>query len=708
MRHPPGATRDDSAHRELVAAFESLESHSPRTRHWDSGRPRYVNRLIREISPYLSQHAHNPVDWRPWGEGAFSEARDRDIPIFLSAGYATCHWCHVMEEESFDSEDIAEILNRAFLPVKLDREQSPDIDQIYITATSLQRGHAGWPNSVWMLHDGKPFHTGTYFPKEAFAQTLAAIERSWAGPEKRKLVDFAGKFHATVKSALSRETPSASLSAAPSLATGQLARSFNPERGGFSAGQQFPHEGYVLHLLDCWQRDGGGKARDMALKTLDEIVAGGLHDHAGGGFHRYTVDVNWRTPHFEKMLYNQALLIEALSEAWWQTGAPRYQRAVERAVGYLERDMTSGGGAFFTAEDADSADSHGNLEEGAFYVWTKEQALEADPSADIAALGLMEAPTMELGGVIHLDPGGDLDFGRLDETLERLRRWRDSRPRPLRDDKIICGWNGLAIRAVARAARIFDRPEWMELAKKAAGDVIGLLLGESGLKRIARKGVAVERANLSDYVWLAHACVEISKSSPDGAWKDTAKRLAGDAMERFQAPAGRLASTAESPVGPVMEMEDGAVPAGESRAIALFAELGMMSPGSEWKSAAARLAGAVSGSIAEMPVARLEALRACRLALEGQTGPCWTMFGGLLEATLLRAPWRLRLEIKGGYYIERGMVSCKGMAAEFPDRMETSSTIRLDSIEESFEAAFQLCGDGVCMPQERIWGRVIP
>ena len=459
---PPGVQRDPGLHAELEAAYAAKgPGHVPRTHLMDGGRARHVNRLILEPSPYLLQHAHNPVDWRPWSHETLAEARARDLPIFLSVGYATCHWCHVMEEESFDNEAIAAVLNAGFLPVKIDREEMPDLDHLYVTATQIQQGHGGWPNSVFLLPDGRPFHTGTYFPPDVFGEMLELISAAWADPRQRAQMEMlAGELSEAVRQVTQMPaTQSAPLDdALHARAAASLLDMHNALEGGFSQDQQFPQEGYLLFLMDHWRRTGDEASLGVATETLYAIAAGGIHDHAGGGFHRYTVDPNWRTPHFEKMLYNQGLLARAFIEAWEITGEPVFRRAAERTFAYVARDMTDPEGAFHAAEDADSPDATGAREEGAFYVFTPDEIAAAAGPEAVAALGLDAEPTLEAGGVIHLPLDGVPDFARLDPLLDAARKARETRPRPLRDDKIIAGWNGLMIRALAEGAVAFERP----------------------------------------------------------------------------------------------------------------------------------------------------------------------------------------------------------------------------------------------------------
>ncbi len=674
---PPAVVRDPDLAARLDAAFAARgPGYVPRTHLFAAnGGPRYVNRLILEASPYLVQHAHNPVDWRPWGEEALSEARVRDVPLFLSAGYATCHWCHVMEEESFDDEAVGEVLNRDFVAIKLDREERPDLDQIFITATQLQNGHAGWPNSVWLRPDGVPFHTGTYFPKPDFLRVLQAVREAWAS--KRGEIDqVAEKIAAAVKRqgrlmVGPAEPPGPDTHAA---AVAHLAEIHNETHGGFSERQQFPQETYLLHLIDRWRRDGDAKAWEIAARTLDAIAAGGIHDHAGGGFHRYTVDVTWRTPHFEKMLYNQGLLARAFVEGWQVSGRPGWRRAAERCFTYVLRDMTDAEGAFFAAEDADSLDAEGRREEGAFYAWPMaavRAALGGEAEMAIEALGLSEPATIDAGPVAHLRPGSEQDFDMLDPLLERLRRARDARPRPIRDEKVIAGWNGLMIRALAEGAVAFDRPDLAAAAARAA-ETLWTRLWEPRAGRLARlwaSGAARQDGQLEDYVWLGLACLALSEAAalgvaPAGDWAAKARALAAALDRDFSDAEGRFKmAAADGPMGAIYETSDGATPAGESAALEFLAWTAAATGDAAAGIRAAELRAALSGPMREIPLLRLEALTAARRLGEGASGPVRSLADGVLTLRLARdaSGWRLDIVCAPGWHLNAPAAGTAGL-----------------------------------------------
>jgi hypothetical protein len=679
---PPGASREPGLAARLWAACEAKgPGYLPRTRHLTpDGRPKYVNRLILEPSPYLIQHAHNPVDWRPWGAEALAEAKARDLPIFLSVGYATCHWCHVMEEESFDNEAVAQVLNAHFIPVKVDREQHPALDQVFISATQIQQGHAGWPNSLFLMPDGRPFHTGTYFPRPHFLELLQAVAQMWRSGQRGEFERVAGQLAAAIR----RLAPATIATAPPpdeavfAAAAGQLAEMHNAREGGFSTSQQFPQEGFILYLLDHWRRSGEPRALRIAARTLEAIAAGGIHDHVGGGFHRYTVDPNWRTPHFEKMLYNQAQLARAFVEGWEATGNPAWRRAAERAFAYVLRDMTDPQGAFYAAEDADSPDGSGEREEGAFYVWPPEAvraALGADADWAVSALGLDQRPTIEAGPVAHLDPSEPPDFARLDPALERLRAARDGRPRPLRDEKVIAGWNGLMIRALAEAAVAFEAPAYAEAAARAAEALWSRLWTGARLMRLWAGGRAHEAGVLEDYAWAGLGMLALWDASGAETWRERAAALARAALDLFADGTGRLRMAAEDgPLGPVYDSADGATPSGESSMLELLARLDRRLPEPGFRAAAERLAGALAGQLAQAPLLRPDALAAVRILAAGESGLRRALARGAVRARLAPGGTRLSLEIAAGWHVNAhepgvdGLIGARleGAGADWP------------------------------------------
>src|SRR6266568_4360952 len=452
----------------------------------------HTNRLAHEKSPYLLQHAHNPVDWYPWGEEAFSKARRENKPIFLSVGYSTCHWCHVMAHESFENEDVAAIMNREFVNIKVDREERPDVDRVYMTFVQATTGGGGWPMSVWLTPDLKPFVGGTYFPPEdrygqpGFKKVLERVATAWK-ENHDKIVEQGGQIVAALRESQSGGTGEGKIDAAIlEAAYRQLDRSYDPKEGGFGNAPKFPRPVALNFLTRFYARDpksdAGKQALEMALFTLRKMAAGGMHDHIGGGFHRYSVDRYWHVPHFEKMLYDQAQLAAAYLDAFQITRDKQYQSAARDILDYVGRDTTSKEGGFFSAEDADSpvvaagADpGHVKTEEGAFYTWIKKEIDEAlGDAAEIFDFhyGVQPHGNAPEGSDPHDEFRGKnilierhtiaettQRFGKTAEEItksvaqsrEKLFAIRAKRPRPHLDDKIIAAWNGLMISAYARA-----------------------------------------------------------------------------------------------------------------------------------------------------------------------------------------------------------------------------------------------------------------
>ncbi|MEM0976770.1 MAG: thioredoxin domain-containing protein [Pseudomonadota bacterium] len=616
MNQPPGLSRSKEDQDALAAALAAEPlNYVPRTHLKEGDAPRYTNRLIFQASPYLRQHAHNPVDWWPWGAEALAAATKYDKPIFLSAGYATCHWCHVMEDESFDNEAVAALLNAHFIPIKLDREERPDVDQTYILATQFQNQHAGWPNSVWALPDGRPFHTGTYFQRGHFMQILDAIAKAWNSEKRAEFLSFADRLSTAVATAMARGQPETDLTGIPEKGALHLVSAHNPDHGGFSTGQQFPNEVNHLFLLDQARR-GDKDAMRVTLHSLDHIAAGGLQDQVGGGFHRYTVDVNWRTPHFEKMLYNQALLMRCFTEAWSITTNPVYARAVDRCATYVLRDMVDAEGAFFAAEDADSLDAEGHLEEGAFYAWTWDSALPLIGDTVARQLGIDQEATIPAGSVPHLKPGAIDNAEALDRACEILRAARASRPKPFRDEKILLGWNGLMIASLADAGLIFERPTWIDAADRAFSAIMQKLRDQDRWIKLAQG----TPADLTDLIWAADAALALFSATGTAGHLITAEALAREAL-LLKTETSRLAMSMDGPIGPVFELDDGAMPAGESSALRVFADLATLTGDLYWQTAHDDLLSALSGHIAAAPTARPMALRSIAEKMGTPTRP---------------------------------------------------------------------------------------
>ncbi|HET9213191.1 MAG TPA: thioredoxin domain-containing protein [Gaiellaceae bacterium] len=485
-----------------------------------------MNRLAAETSPYLLQHADNPVDWYAWGEEAFARAREEDKPVLLSVGYAACHWCHVMEHESFENEEIARLMNEHYVSVKVDREERPDVDGLYMDAVVAMTGAGGWPMTVFLTPDGKPFFGGTYFPPEprrgmpSFPQVLTAVAEAY----RTRRGDLERQAEALVE-AIRRasEQPPSGEPLTTGLLSGALPRLrklFDPAEGGFGPAPKFPAASTIELLLRLHARGGADDALHMATLTLDRMAAGGMYDVLGGGFHRYSVDARWLVPHFEKMLYDNALLASAYLHAWTVTGEERYRRVVEETLDYMLRELRLPEGGFASAQDADT-----DGVEGLTYSWTPEE-IEAVLGEDRSAwLQPFEDGRFVLRGELPAD------------ARAALLRAREKRPQPLRDDKVLAGWNGLALAALAEAGALLGRADWLDAARALGEFLLEPLSGEGGrLLRTYREGEARIPAYLEDYANVANGLVELSWATGELRWLEEARRLAGLMVDLFADP----------------------------------------------------------------------------------------------------------------------------------------------------------------------------
>ena len=476
-----------------------------------------MNRLAESSSPYLLQHADNPVDWYPWGEEAFARAREEDRPVLVSVGYSSCHWCHVMEHESFSRQGVAAVMNELFVNVKVDREERPDVDALTMEACVTMTGQGGWPTTVFMTPAGQPFYAGTYFPPEprhgmpAFVQVLHAVAEAWRD-RRPDLEEQASRLVAALGGAARLEAGDESLSASLlDAAERGLARAYEPAFGGFGTAPKFPPSSAIELLL----RRGSPEALAMVRGTLDGMAAGGMYDVVGGGFHRYSVDARWLVPHFEKMLYDNALLVSAYLHAWVVTGLERYREVVEETVEYLLRELLLADGGFASAQDADT-----DGVEGLTYTWERDEW---------RALGLDE------GLLEPFEHGRWIVRGTLPpEDRERLLSIRAERAQPLRDDKAIASWNGLALAALAEAGRRLERADWVAAAERLGAFLLGPLRGDDGrIMRSIRNGRVSGPGFLDDHANVAHGLLELHVATGDAGWLLEAHRIANLAVELF-------------------------------------------------------------------------------------------------------------------------------------------------------------------------------
>jgi uncharacterized protein len=557
-----------------------------------------VNRLAQETSPYLLQHANNPVDWYPWGEEAFAKARAEDRPVLLSVGYAACHWCHVMEHESFEDDETAALMNERFVSVKVDREERPDVDSLYMDAVVALTGHGGWPMTVFLTPDGEPFLGGTYYPPEprhglpSFKQVLVAVSEAF----RDRRADIATQASALLE-AVSREVSPSADPLTESLlgqATRNLRAQFDAEWGGWSGAPKFPQPSVLEFLLRMHLR-GDDDAMPMVTATLDAMAAGGMYDLLGGGFHRYSVDRQWLVPHFEKMLYDNALLAPTYLHAWVVTGEERYRRVAEETLDYQLRELRLPEGGFASAQDADTEGV-----EGLTFTWTSEEGVREE----------LLQPFEHGRSIIR----GDLD----DEERRRLFELRERRPMPARDDKAIAAWNGLALAALAEAGRRLERDDYLDAARALAEFLLGRLSTEDGrLHRTFRAGQAKGTGYLEDYADVAHGLLELHVATGDLRWLEQANRLARLAVTLFadEERGGFYLSPAdgEELVARKKDLEDQPTPSGNSMLASVLLRLSRIYGDEELERRAVGVFRLVHDAMARVPLAFGHALSALDL-----------------------------------------------------------------------------------------------
>jgi len=580
---------------------------------------KHTNRLAESSSPYLLQHAHNPVDWFEWGPEAIEKARDEQKPILVSVGYSTCYWCHVMERQVFENEQIAALMNRWFVNIKVDREQRPDIDEIYMTATQLATGQGGWPNNVFLTPDLEPFYAGTYFPPEdtasrpGFPRVLEGMHDAWTN-EREKVQDHAAKFAQAIRGALgdrSEEFGRAPLSEALVRDAAQgLLESYDPADGGFGMAPKFP-QGFIYQFIFD---SGDEKLTEAGLHTLREMIAGGMYDQVGGGFHRYSTDGQWKVPHFEKMLYNQAQLASAYARAHERTGEKIFEWAAHDVLAFVRRVFTSEEGAFYSAIDAET-----NEVEGGTFVW-REQEIRDVLSEQEAALFFAvfeRARIPEIPGHKHPDGGAVVVRGNygdaaervgvsVEELLERLTPVREKllkrrleRDQPRLDDKVIAGWNGLMIEGMARAGRLLADDKAIRAAERAAEFAMSHLRREDGgLWRIWRRGEAEIEGFQEDYAMLARGLLELHRATGDEKWRTAAADLLDAMHERFwdDEHAGYFLN-ADDPyaIARTKSPMDSAVPSGNAIAVHALLDLYELTGDDKWLNRADETMAAFSG-----------------------------------------------------------------------------------------------------------------
>ena len=543
----PGNTANSAQlQSELKHALKNKgEDYLPRTRHLDKdGQPFYTNRLILEDSPYLLQHAHNPVNWHAWGTEAFKQARIENKPVFLSIGYSTCHWCHVMERESFENIEIARYLNKHFIPVKVDRERRPDIDEIYMSALMLTKGQGGWPLSSFLTYDGKPFYSGSYYPSQEFLEILRQIRDMWES-QQDDLSLLAAKIADAVENSVQAQSRVAVIG--PELvqnAVSDILLHYDEQWGGFGSAPKFTHESSLMLLLQHSYRNIDTETLDAVEHTLMMMARGGLYDQIAGGFHRYSTDAHWLLPHFEKMLYHQASMARVYLTAYQYTGNGFFARIAEQILNYILRDMASPAGGFYSASDAESAG-----EEGRYYTWTIDEVQNSLPGEDAvlarAVFGLTEKGNFNGRNILYLadelsEVAKTLNINeqdlisRLDGIRERLRQERVKRPPPLVDKKILVAWNGMVITALAMSAQILKRGEYLETAIETAEFLWKhQRMNDGTLLRVNYDGRPSSKATQDDYAYFAGGLIALYDATGERLWLQRAVEITSTMVDKF-------------------------------------------------------------------------------------------------------------------------------------------------------------------------------
>ncbi|MCZ6890050.1 MAG: DUF255 domain-containing protein [Gammaproteobacteria bacterium] len=662
---PPQSLRE----RIQAALVAKGPDYRPRTEHLAlDGTPLYTNRLILEDSPYLLQHAHNPVDWYAWGPAAFARAREEDKPIFLSIGYSTCHWCHVMERESFEDAEVARFINAHFVAIKVDRERRPDIDTIYMTAVQLMTGHGGWPMSSFLDPAGRTFFGGTYFPRAEFLALLQRVEVAWR--ENREALEQRA---AQVAAAVHAATRSADIAAEMDddvvrRSVANLQRIHDVRHGGFGGAPKFPREPYYLLLLDHALRADDRTVTNLIRFDLQAISRGGIHDQIGGGFHRYSTDDVWLVPHFEKMLYNQAQLARIYAQAWRLTGNSGFARIARQSLNYVLREMTAPDGGFYSATDADSGGG-----EGRFFVWTPAQIRGALSPADaelaIDLYGVTEEGNFEEANIPYL-PVALADFAaqrglsvsvlleQVEEIRGALRAARALRTPPDRDEKIVTAWNGMMIVALAEAAEILSEPRYRTAALRAAESLWASRHRDAALSRVRLDGRASIPAIQEDYAWLADGFVHVYDLTQDRRWLERARVLVATMNRLFwDDKAGgyfmNVAADGITTMARPKDGSDGAVPSGNAAALHVLAKLAQRTGDPAYRRTANALLAAYANSVNENPTGYSYLLRGAQLLADGAAGPRRYAAQGAIrvEARMQADTLVVDLAIRRGWHI---------------------------------------------------------
>ncbi len=642
----PGAgAPNDELEEQLQQAWAKREpGYKPRTQHLQpDGTPKYTNRLFFESSPYLLQHAHNPMNWHPWGDEAFEKARALGRPVLLSVGYSTCHWCHVMEEESFDDEEIARYINENYIPIKVDREVRPDVDAIYMSAVQAMRGSGGWPMTVWLTPDREPFYAGTYFPARdgdrgtsmGFLTLVAKLKEIYDNDPDRitkQTQDITAAISRAMEPQAGSELPGPQV--LHQFASFYKVR-FDDVNGGTKGSPKFPSSLPIRGLLRYHRRTGDQRALEMAELTLEKMARGGMYDQAGGGFHRYSTDERWLVPHFEKMLYDNALLVTAYLEGYQATGREDFAAVASDILRYVERDMTSPEGAFYSATDADSLNPEGEREEGWFFTWTPAEIAEVlgeeRAKAVVAYYAVSGKGNFEGRNILHrpkpvTEVAAQLGLPTeklrsiVDEAREELYAARAERPPPLRDDKVLTAWNGLMISAHAQAALVLGDADYARRAERAAAFLLKNLRRGRRLLRSYNSGQARHNAYLDDYAFLIAALLDLYEATGNSDWLREAVELEQVLEEHYQDEQnGGFFMTSddhEKLLAREKPSYDGAEPSGNSVAVMNLVRLHEFTTEDRYRETAAQALRAFDPILKKSPAALSEMLLALDFHLD--------------------------------------------------------------------------------------------
>ena len=626
----------------LVAVCATCAEENPKDESMTDAPTQHTNRLIDETSPYLLQHAHNPVDWYPWGEEAFARARKENKPIFLSIGYSSCHWCHVMERESFENEETAAYLNEHFISIKVDREERPDVDEVYMNAVMMMTGRGGWPMSVFLTPDRKPFYGGTYFPPESkygmpgFGDLLASITDLYTN-QPDKIANSVDRLHTAMTERADQVAGQTADGKLPNgaeviaAAATDLGYRVDERWGGFGRAPKFPNSPAISVLLRHYARTGNARSLEVAEKTLEMMARGGMYDQVGGGFHRYSVDAIWLVPHFEKMLYDNAQLADVYLDAWRATGKDFYRRVAVETLDYILDDMTSPGGGFYSARDADSEG-----EEGKFYVWSKEeigkvlgeedaevfnQVYDVSDEGNFEGHNILFLPKPIDEVASKLETSTDDLLARLERTKQKLLKIRSKRVPPLRDDKILTDWNALMVSAFANGAQTLGEERFVEAARRAGRFLLDELRDDKGrLFHVTGgsegKGEARVPGFLPDYSYTIDALIDLYEMDFDPDWLAAATELAGVMIDEFSDTEGggfymtadpaKTKDTGDDLILRPKRWFDASVPSGASIAALALLRLSKLSEdGDKWRDAAESTLTAAAASLENAPTGTL-------------------------------------------------------------------------------------------------------